>query len=51
QLLCTQVDPAQFLSVCELSSSKAPCRLAAAFVHLCQQNYIPLEIPSQCMKV
>ncbi|KAM4557598.1 uncharacterized protein V3H82_017324 [Fundulus diaphanus] len=45
------VDPAQFLSVCELSSTKAPCRLAAAFVHLCQQNYVPLEIPSQCMKV
>ncbi|XP_014873732.1 uncharacterized protein LOC106936981, partial [Poecilia latipinna] len=45
------VDPAQFLSVCGRSSSKAPCRLAAAFVHLCQQNYIPVEIPGQCMKV
>ncbi|XP_071348305.1 uncharacterized protein [Trachinotus anak] len=45
------VDPAQFLSVCELSSSKAPCRLASAFVHLCQQNYISLEVPFQCLKV
>ncbi|PWA17390.1 hypothetical protein CCH79_00011232 [Gambusia affinis] len=45
------VDPAQFLSVCGRSSSKAPCRLAAAFVHLCQQNYVPVEIPGQCVKV
>ncbi|XP_062259594.1 uncharacterized protein LOC133967908 [Platichthys flesus] len=45
------VDPAQFLSVCESSSSGAPCRLASAFVHLCQQNYIPLEVPVQCLKV
>ncbi|XP_037837860.1 uncharacterized protein LOC108248532 [Kryptolebias marmoratus] len=45
------VDPGQFLSVCELSSNRAPCRLAWAFVHLCQQNYIPLEVPVQCMKV
>ncbi|XP_078143762.1 apolipophorin [Centroberyx gerrardi] len=44
------VDPGQFLSVCEMSHcgsfpgpSRSPCRLAAAFVHLCQQNYIPLE--------
>ncbi|XP_051279537.1 uncharacterized protein LOC127375918 isoform X2 [Dicentrarchus labrax] len=44
------VDPGQFLSVCELSSSRAPCRLASAFVHLCQQNYIPLEVPVQCLK-
>ncbi|XP_059199744.1 uncharacterized protein LOC131979750 [Centropristis striata] len=45
------VDPGQFLAVCELSSSRAPCRLASAFVHLCQQNYIPLEVPVQCLKV
>ncbi|XP_070774929.1 uncharacterized protein [Enoplosus armatus] len=45
------VDPGQFLSVCELSSFRAPCRLASAFVHLCQQNYIPLELPVQCLKV
>ncbi|XP_068995564.1 uncharacterized protein [Embiotoca jacksoni] len=45
------VDPGQFLAVCELSSSRAPCRLASAFAHLCQQNYIPLEVPVQCLKV
>nr|XP_046265535.1 uncharacterized protein LOC124069998 [Scatophagus argus] len=45
------VDPGQFLSVCDLSLSKAPCRLASAFVLLCQQNYIPLEVPAQCLKV
>ncbi|CAJ1071926.1 uncharacterized protein LOC122887130 [Xyrichtys novacula] len=45
------VSPSQFLSVCETSSSRAPCRLASAFVHLCQQNYIPLEVPAQCLKV
>ncbi|XP_038128000.1 apolipophorins-like [Cyprinodon tularosa] len=44
------VDPDQFLSVCKRSSSKAPCRLAAAFVHLCQENYIPLEIPGLCVE-
>uniref|UniRef100_UPI0037E98E19 uncharacterized protein n=1 Tax=Semicossyphus pulcher TaxID=241346 RepID=UPI0037E98E19 len=45
------VGPSQFLSVCDLSSSKAPCRLASAFVHICQQNYISLEVPVQCLKV
>ncbi|XP_039672137.1 uncharacterized protein LOC120568593 [Perca fluviatilis] len=45
------VDPGQFLLVCELSSSRAPCRLASAFVHLCKQNYIPLDVPVQCLKV
>ncbi|KAM4551263.1 uncharacterized protein PAE49_015110 isoform 2-T2 [Odontesthes bonariensis] len=50
--LCFRVvDPGQFLSACELSSSRAPCRLASAFVHLCQQNYIPLEVPVQCIRV
>ncbi|XP_054870047.1 uncharacterized protein LOC111586552 isoform X2 [Amphiprion ocellaris] len=44
------VDPGRFLSVCELSSHRALCRLASAFVHLCQQNYIPLELPVQCIK-
>ncbi|XP_051809947.1 uncharacterized protein LOC110964699 isoform X2 [Acanthochromis polyacanthus] len=44
------VDPGRFLSVCEFSSHRAPCRLASAFVHLCQQNYIPLELPVQCIK-
>ncbi|XP_042083292.1 uncharacterized protein LOC102293428 [Haplochromis burtoni] len=45
------VDPSQFMSVCKLSSSRAPCRLAFAFAHLCQQNYIPMEVPVHCMKV
>ncbi|XP_051944623.1 uncharacterized protein LOC127616863 [Hippocampus zosterae] len=44
------VDPGQFSLVCESSSSTAPCRLASAFVHLCQHNYIPLEIPTQCVQ-
>nr|XP_040026805.1 uncharacterized protein LOC120815845 isoform X3 [Gasterosteus aculeatus aculeatus] len=44
------VDPVQFLSVCESSSSRAPCRLASAFVHLCQHNYVPLEVPVPCVK-
>ncbi|XP_047445376.1 uncharacterized protein LOC125010660 [Mugil cephalus] len=44
------VDPGQFLMVCESSSSRAPCRLASAFVHLCQQNYIPLAVPVQCKR-
>ncbi|XP_037131472.1 uncharacterized protein LOC119136818 isoform X1 [Syngnathus acus] len=44
------VDPGQFSSVCESSSSTAPCRLASAFVHLCQRNYVPLEVPVQCVQ-
>ncbi|XP_061695033.1 uncharacterized protein LOC133510744 isoform X2 [Syngnathoides biaculeatus] len=44
------VDPGQFSLLCESSSSAAPCRLASAFVHLCQHNYVPLEVPVQCMK-
>ncbi|RVE61387.1 hypothetical protein OJAV_G00170560 [Oryzias javanicus] len=44
------VNPAPFLLVCESGSFEAPCRLASAFVHLCKRNYIPLEVPLQCMK-
>ena len=51
----SQVDPAQFLRVCERSHCgsvpgpiRGPCRLAAAFVHICQRNYVPLELPVQC---
>ncbi|XP_054625428.1 uncharacterized protein LOC129177877 [Dunckerocampus dactyliophorus] len=44
------VDPGQFSFLCKSSSSAAPCRLASAFVHLCQRNYIPLEVPVQCLK-
>ncbi|XP_023821135.2 uncharacterized protein LOC101165344 isoform X4 [Oryzias latipes] len=44
------VNPGQFLLVCESGSFEAPCRLASAFVHLCKRNYIPLEVPFQCLK-
>ncbi|KAJ8356852.1 hypothetical protein SKAU_G00196460 [Synaphobranchus kaupii] len=48
------VDPMQFLSVCKRRRcasvpDNAPCRLAAVFVHLCNRNYIPLELPQQCV--
>ncbi|KAI1882624.1 hypothetical protein AGOR_G00236800 [Albula goreensis] len=47
------VDPGQFLSVCKRSCAavphSAPCRLAAAFVHMCRRNYVPLEVPQQCV--
>ncbi|KAK0131183.1 Apolipophorin [Merluccius polli] len=47
------VDPGQFLSVCKKSHCGSPrvpmvrssCRLAAAFVHLCQRNHVPLDLP------
>ncbi|XP_057263855.1 uncharacterized protein LOC130598454 [Pezoporus wallicus] len=48
------VDPAPFYSMCTYDSCgshevKAACRLAAAFVHLCNQNFVPVEIPPQCL--
>ncbi|XP_048844771.1 uncharacterized protein LOC125716487 [Brienomyrus brachyistius] len=46
------VDPLQFLAVCDRSrcnQDRAPCRLAAAFVHLCHRNYVPLELPEECV--
>ncbi|XP_035276169.1 uncharacterized protein LOC118228818 isoform X3 [Anguilla anguilla] len=48
------VDPMQFLSVCKRRRcasipDSAPCRLAAAYVHLCNSNYVPLELPQQCV--
>ncbi|XP_061551184.1 uncharacterized protein LOC133412122 isoform X1 [Phycodurus eques] len=42
------VDPGQFSLICVSSSSAAPCRLVSAFVHLCQHNFVPLEVPIQC---
>ncbi|CAL8372751.1 unnamed protein product [Arctogadus glacialis] len=50
------VDPGQFLSVCRRSPCNSarklvmtsPCRLAAAFVHLCQQNHVPMDLPLHC---
>ncbi|NXD62922.1 APLP protein, partial [Eolophus roseicapillus] len=46
------VDPAPFYSMCTYDSCgshevKAACSLAAAFVHLCNQNFVPVEIPPQ----
>ncbi|XP_038275879.1 uncharacterized protein LOC119862732 isoform X4 [Dermochelys coriacea] len=48
------VDPEPFYSMCvhdacDSSELKAACNLAAAFVHLCSRNFVPLEIPSQCV--
>ncbi|XP_034640166.1 uncharacterized protein LOC117884128 [Trachemys scripta elegans] len=48
------VDPELFYSMCvydacDSSELKAACNLAAAFVHLCSRNFVPLEIPSQCV--
>ncbi|XP_067859876.1 uncharacterized protein [Heptranchias perlo] len=48
------VDPAPFYDMClndmcESSDLRPGCNLAAAFVHLCNRNFVPLEIPSQCV--
>ncbi|KAM8838905.1 uncharacterized protein ACB058_015501 isoform 2-T2 [Synchiropus picturatus] len=45
------VHPGQFRRACEKSSPNAACRLAWAFVLLCQQNYVPLNLPPQCARV
>ncbi|MGH0149262.1 UNVERIFIED_CONTAM: hypothetical protein FKN15_038584 [Acipenser sinensis] len=48
------VDPAPFYKLC-MSSTCGPnpdrtsCSLAAAFVHLCNRNLVPLDIPSKCV--
>nr|XP_020669783.1 apolipophorins-like [Pogona vitticeps] len=47
------VDPEPFHSLCvshtcELPNIKTPCTMAAAFVHLCNRNFVPLEMPFQC---
>ncbi|XP_070616334.1 uncharacterized protein [Erythrolamprus reginae] len=34
--------------LCELQSLKAACNLAAAFRHLCNRNFVPIEMPLQC---
>ncbi|NXX89141.1 MUC6 protein, partial [Centropus bengalensis] len=46
------VDPEPFYSMCvyetcETRELKAACSLAAAFVHLCNRNFVPVEIPPQ----
>ncbi|MBN3298501.1 YP015 protein, partial [Amia calva] len=50
------VDPGQFLELCQSSRCdspphSAPCSLAAAYVHLCRRNYVPLDLPPQCGKL
>ncbi|KAM4697783.1 uncharacterized protein WCC33_013385 [Rhinophrynus dorsalis] len=34
--------------ICDSSDIKPICNLAAAYVHLCNRNFVPIEIPSQC---
>ncbi|NXP51135.1 APLP protein, partial [Heliornis fulica] len=46
------VDPEPFYSMCmhdtcQSHELKAACSLAAAFVHLCNRNFVPVEIPPQ----
>ncbi|KAM6244425.1 apolipophorins-like [Spheniscus humboldti] len=48
------VDPEPFYRMCtydacESHELKAACSLAAAFVHLCNRNFVPVEIPPQCL--
>ncbi|XP_065125287.1 uncharacterized protein [Paramisgurnus dabryanus] len=53
------VDPEQFMMACERSkcesvgradiSKSTPCTLAFAFIYLCHRNYVPLELPVQCV--
>ncbi|XP_054698985.1 uncharacterized protein LOC129213269 isoform X2 [Grus americana] len=48
------VDPEPFYSMCTYDTCdspelKAACSLAAAFVHLCNRNFVPVEIPPQCL--
>ncbi|XP_014791696.1 PREDICTED: uncharacterized protein LOC106884686 [Calidris pugnax] len=48
------VDPDPFYSMCRSDSCgsralEAACSLAAAFVHLCNRNFVPVEMPPQCL--
>lgn len=50
--LCAQVEPEPFYTMCTQDTCDSPaleaaCRLAAAFVHLCNRNFVPVEIPPQ----
>ncbi|XP_041126503.1 uncharacterized protein LOC121326918 isoform X2 [Polyodon spathula] len=47
------VDPAPFYklcisSTCRPNADRTSCSLTAAFVHLCNRNLVPLDIPSKC---
>ncbi|NXJ80724.1 VWF factor, partial [Trogon melanurus] len=46
------VDPEPFYSMCTRDACHsqelgAACSVAAAFVHLCNRNFVPMEIPPQ----
>nr|XP_009681790.1 PREDICTED: uncharacterized protein LOC104149710 [Struthio camelus australis] len=50
------VDPEPFYSMCMVDTCdsnelKSACSLAAAFVHLCNRNFVPVEIPPQCLSL
>ncbi|KAG8432922.1 hypothetical protein GDO86_017258 [Hymenochirus boettgeri] len=34
--------------ICDSNQIKPVCNLAAAYVHLCNRNFVPIDIPSQC---
>ncbi|KAM9305542.1 uncharacterized protein PAF06_014108 [Gastrophryne carolinensis] len=47
------IHPAPFLSmcvedICDSNEIRPVCDLAAAYVHLCNRNFVPIDIPSQC---
>ncbi|KAJ7409931.1 hypothetical protein BTVI_55017 [Pitangus sulphuratus] len=47
-----QVDPEPFYTMCTQDTCESPalgaaCSSAAAFVHLCHRNFVPVEIPPQ----
>ncbi|XP_059718042.1 uncharacterized protein LOC132335482 [Haemorhous mexicanus] len=47
------VEPKPFYTMCTQDTCDSPalgaaCSLAAAFVHLCNRNFVPMEIPPQC---
>nr|XP_021151421.1 uncharacterized protein LOC102084597 [Columba livia] len=48
------VDPQPFHAMCGSDTCgaqelRAACRAAAAFVHLCHRNFVPVEMPPQCL--
>ncbi|XP_077043164.1 uncharacterized protein LOC143695376 [Agelaius phoeniceus] len=48
------VEPEPFYTMCTQDTCDSPalgaaCSLAAAFVHLCNRNFVPVEIPPQCL--
>ncbi|XP_027540045.1 uncharacterized protein LOC113968039 [Neopelma chrysocephalum] len=48
------VDPQPFYTMCTQDTCESPapgaaCSSAAAFVHLCNRNFVPVEIPPQCL--